>query len=124
MTIGLAVLVGVGLGGVTVQAIHAQATPPAYIIAEVVVKNQEGYMKEFAPARAKAISDGGGKYIVRGGKSLAVKGEPPAGRIIVVQFESLERLNAWIETPAFKDSQAIGDRYADIRIFAVEGARP
>jgi uncharacterized protein (DUF1330 family) len=64
------------------------------------------------------------QYLVRGGTATAVKGTPPAGRIVVVQFENLDRAKAFTESPGFKDSQVIGDRYADIRIYAVEGIAP
>jgi hypothetical protein len=36
----------------------------------------------------------------------------------------LDRAKAFTESPGFKDSQVIGDRYADIRIYAVEGIAP
>jgi hypothetical protein len=40
------------LGGVAVQALHAQARPPIYYIAEVDVTDLEGYVKEFVPKAA------------------------------------------------------------------------
>ena len=117
-------LAGVALGGVVVHTIHAEAKAPAYVIAEVRVKNQDGYMREFLPARAKAIAESGGKYIVRGGEAISVRGAPPAGRIVVVQFENFAGAQAFIESDGFKNSQVAGDKYADIRIFAVEGVAP
>jgi uncharacterized protein (DUF1330 family) len=90
MTIGLSILAGAGFGGIAVQSLFAQVKPAAYVIAEVTVNDQDAYAKEFLPARAKAIADSGGRYIVRGGKAIAVKGTPPAGRVIVVQFENID----------------------------------
>jgi uncharacterized protein (DUF1330 family) len=124
MIVGLSMLAGAALGGTAVQTIYAQAKPPAYVIAEVTVKDQDKYIKEFAPARAKAIADSGGKYIVRGGTATGVKGTPPAGRVVVVQFDNLDKVRAFTESAGFKDSQVIGDKYADIRIYAVEGVAP
>jgi uncharacterized protein (DUF1330 family) len=118
---GIAILVGVGIGAVSVQALRAQAKPLAYVIAEINVKNEDGFMKEFLPARAKAIADSGGTYIVRGGNPKGVMGQPPAGRVAVVQFENIDKLIAFTQSSGFKESQAIGDKYADIRIFGVEG---
>jgi uncharacterized protein (DUF1330 family) len=124
MMVGLSTLAGAALGGTAVHTTYAQTKPPAYVIAEVTVKDQENYLKEFAPVRAKAIADSGGKYLVRGGIATAVRGTPPAGRIVVVQFENFDRAKAFTESAGFKDSQVIGDRYADIRIYAVEGIAP
>jgi uncharacterized protein (DUF1330 family) len=116
-----AILVGTGIGVVSMHTLRAQTKPPAFVIAEVDVTDQDAYMKEFLPARAKAIADAGGRYIVRGGQPRAVTGSPPAGRVIVVQFDSIDKLVAFTESPGFKDSQAIGEKYANIRIYGVEG---
>jgi uncharacterized protein (DUF1330 family) len=118
---GIAILVGAGIGAVSMQALRAQAKPPAFVIAGVNVKNRDAYMSEFLPARAKAIADAGGKYIVRGGQPRGVAGQSPAERVIVVQFESIDKLIAFTESASFKDSEAIGEKYADIRIYGVEG---
>jgi uncharacterized protein (DUF1330 family) len=76
------------------------------------VKDENGYWKEFAPARVKAIAEGGGKYVVRSTNPLSIRGPAPAPCIVVVQFESLDKVREWIETPGFKDSQLVGDKYA------------
>lgn len=85
------------------------------------MKNDDGYTKEFLPARAKSIADFGGTHIVRGGNSRGFTGQPPAGRVVVVQFENIDKLIAFTQSSGFKDSQAIGKKYADIRIFGAEG---
>ena len=40
ITLGVALAAGFGIGGIAVEAIHAQAQPPAYVIAENVVNDQ------------------------------------------------------------------------------------
>jgi uncharacterized protein (DUF1330 family) len=117
----IAALVGVGIGAVSMHALRAQAKPPAYLITEITVKNEDGYSRQFLPARGKAIQDAGGKYIVRTGDSVAVAGQPPAQRIIIAQFDDIDKLSAFVDSSAFKDSEDIGERYADIRIYGVEG---
>ena len=117
----LAVLVGAGIGAVSMHALRAQAKPPAYLITEITVKNEDGYTRQFLPARAKAIQDAGGKYIVRTGDSVAVAGQAPAQRILIVQFDDMDKLSAFVDSGAFKDSEDVGERYADIRVYGVEG---
>ena len=39
--------------------------------------NVEPYDREYVPPAAKAIRDAGGKYVVRGGATVAIFGEPP-----------------------------------------------
>src|SRR5215472_5224852 len=110
-TILLSILAGLAVGAGTVQALHAQAKPPAYVIAEIDIKNVEAFDREYVPPAAKAITDGGGKYIVRGGKSVVFFGEPPK-RIAVMAFENLEKAEAAFNSPAYKAAKIVGDKYA------------
>jgi uncharacterized protein (DUF1330 family) len=117
----LAVLAGAGIGAVSMQALRAQANPPAYLVTEMTVKNEDGYTRQFLPARAKAIQDVGGKYVVRSGESVPVAGQTPAQRIVIIQFDDMDKLSAFVNSNAFKDSEDIGERYADIRVYGVQG---
>jgi uncharacterized protein (DUF1330 family) len=122
--IALAMSVGIVVGAAAVQVLHAQAKPPGYVVVEAAVTDKDGYVKEFIPPAAKAIAEGGGKYVVRGGKTVSLSGTPPAARVVVLEFESLDKAQAWWDSPGRKDSQAIGDKYATFRIFAAEGVSP
>jgi uncharacterized protein (DUF1330 family) len=124
ITIALAMFTGAGLGAAAVQVLHAQAKPPAFHITEVTITNDEGYNKEFIPPIEKTREDFGGKFIARGGKTISVQGSPPAPRVVVIQFESLDKAQAWINSPAFKAAQAIGDKYGTFRAYQVEGVSP
>jgi uncharacterized protein (DUF1330 family) len=116
--------VGAGLGAAAVQGLHAQAKPPALNIAEITVTNDEGYNKEYVPPIVRSIQDSGGKFIARGGKTISVVGAAPAPRIVVIQFDSLDKAQAWVNSPAYKAAQAIGDKYATFRGYQVEGVSP
>jgi Domain of unknown function (DUF1330) len=50
------------------------------------------------------------------------EGAPPAPRVVVIQFESLEKLQALYESTPYKQAVAIGDKHATQRIFGVEGS--
>ena len=122
--IALAMLASFALGAAVVQSLHAQATPPGYAIVEVNITDKDGYTKEFLPAIAKEIQAAGGKYVVRGGNPVTLQGAAPASRAAVLQFDSVEKLRAWWSSPAHTTTQAIGDKYATTRAFAVEGVTP
>jgi uncharacterized protein (DUF1330 family) len=124
VTMGLAMLGSAALGATAVQTLHAQAKPPAYVIGEINVKDQDGYMKEFAPAAVKAMDAFGGKFLVRGGKPMSIQGAAPAQRMIVVQYESMEKIHEWWNAQATKDAFKMGEKYADLRQIAVEGLAP
>jgi uncharacterized protein (DUF1330 family) len=112
------------LGVAAVEGLHAQAKPSGYAIIEVNVTDKDGYTKEFLPIAVKVINEAGGKYLVRGGKTEALQGTPPASRVVVLQFDSLDKVQQWWNSAARKDSSSIGDKYATTRAFAVEGASP
>ena len=110
------------LGAAAVQTLHAASTPPAYFIGEVSVKNEDAYKSEFLPLARKSIAEYGGKYIAGGfNKTVALSGEPPPNRVVIIQFESTDKAKAWNESASQKDSRKIGDKFATFREFIVEG---
>lgn len=125
ITIALAMFTGAGLGAAVVQCLHAQARPPAFSITETTVTDQEGYFNEYVPLAIRSIEEFGGKFIVRGGKTVSITGSPPAPRILIVQFDSLEKAQAWVSSPAVKAAAPIGLKYQTApRTYQVEGVSP
>src|SRR6266576_3016593 len=116
ITVGLGMVASAALGATAVQTLHAQTKPPAYNIAEITIKDQDGYNKEYLPLIAKALTDAGGKFLIRGGKTVSFEGAAPAPRIVVVQFESLDKLEALYNSALYKNAVAVGDKYAIQRI--------
>ena len=124
ITVGLAMVASAALGAAAVQTLHAQVKPPAYNIAEITIKDQDGYNKEYLPLITKALTEAGGKFLVRGGKTISYEGAAPAPRVIVIQFENLDKLQALYNSATYKDAVAVGDKYATQRIFGAEGVSP
>jgi uncharacterized protein (DUF1330 family) len=120
-TVALSLVAGIAVGATGIAALHAQAKPTAYVVAEIDVLDAASYDKEYVPPAAKAIVDGGGKYIVRGGETTSFYGDPPKSRIAIMMFESMDKAKAAFGSPAFKAAKAIGDKYAKFRVYAVEG---
>jgi uncharacterized protein (DUF1330 family) len=126
ITLGLAMFAGAALGAAAVQVLHAQAKPAAYVIYEHASTNQDAYAKEFTPLAQKSVRDYGGKFLrgggaLQGAKSLSVSGEPPKN-IVLFQFESLDKAQAWGNSSAWKDLAPIGQKYSSyFRVYAVEG---
>ena len=116
----LAAIAGVALGALAVRSLQAQGAPPAYVVGEVDVVDQASYDKEYVPAAMKAIADGGGKYLARGGATATLYGVPPK-RIVIIKFESLEKAQATFNSPTYREAKTAGDRFANFRIYAVEG---
>jgi uncharacterized protein (DUF1330 family) len=121
--VALSMLAGTALGAAAVQSLHAQAKPLGYVVAEIDVKDQEGFLKDFAPAAVKALSAAPGyKALARGGKVVGLYGDPPKNRVVINVFENLDAAVGAYNSQGYKDAKAIGDKYATFRTYAVEGA--
>ena len=76
--IAAAVIASFVLGVGAVNVLHAQAKLPAYVLAEIDVKDQDGYTKDFLPKAQANIKESGGKYIAGGfNKAISLFGSPP-----------------------------------------------
>src|SRR5260370_22295782 len=123
-TVTLAMLAGFGLGAVAVQGLHAQAKPPVYQVVEIDPVNMESYLKDYVPKAQAAIKAAGGKFLAAGGKTTTLEGEPPKPRVVIQQWDSLEKVQAYRNSAAFKDLLPLRDKLANFRSFVVEGAPP
>ena len=122
--LAMAVVVGAGLGAAAVQGLHAQAKPPAYVISEIDVADKDAYAKEYVPLAVKALKESGQKQLAAGGKTATISGEPPKSRIVLSVFENMEKALAAYTSPEYLEARKIGDKYAKLRIFVVEGLPP
>ena len=108
--VALALLSGISLGAGASHGLRAAASPPAYVINEINVKDEDGYKNNFLPAAQKAIDDNGGKYIAGGfNKTFAITGKPPAERVVILQFENMERVAGYCARCAREHRQQICD---------------
>jgi uncharacterized protein (DUF1330 family) len=119
-SIPVAMLGGIGIGALAVQTLHAQATPPVYGIAEIDVTDLDAYRKEYAP-KVQAITRAAGGRTLAAGPGTAIEGEPPKKRVVVVVWDSMEKIQAWRNSAEYKEVRKIGDKHAKFRYFAVEG---
>ena len=80
--------------------------------------------RDFAPLIGKVVTDAGGKFLARGGRVVSIHGTPAEPRIVVVQFDNFEKMQALFDSAAFKQAVTLGDKYATQRVFGVEGVSP
>jgi uncharacterized protein (DUF1330 family) len=118
--IGLSLVASFVLGGIAVHSLHAQTKPPVFYVAEVEVTDQAGYMKEFVAKSQTVVASSGGRFLVQGGQVTQLVGDPPK-RFVIQQWESLDQLKKWFDSPEQSGLRAIQAKYAKVRSFAVEG---
>lgn len=125
LKISAAIACGLLVGGGAVQMLHAQSKPPAFVVAEITVKDQEGYDKNYQKATQKDILDHGGKYLAGGyNKTLGLSGAEPPNRVVILQFADMDAVKAWRDQGAMDMENTVGTKYASFRIYAVEGVTP
>ncbi len=123
-TVALSLLVGVAVGAAAIQGLHAQAKPPAYVVAEIELSNPEAFVKEFAPLAQKALATGAGyKAMARGNKTVSIEGAAPKSRIVINHFDNMDEALKAYNSQAYKDARKIGDKYAKFKIYATEGVQ-
>ena len=93
-------LLGVAVGAVAIDALHAQSTPKAYVVTEVDIINPEA-QAAYLPKVGEVIKSTGGTYLARGGKIVALEGEAPK-RVTIVVYDSLEKAQASRNSEAWK----------------------
>jgi uncharacterized protein (DUF1330 family) len=121
--LGLGMVVGAGLGVGAVTALHAQAKPPAYFVIEInKVTDPEGFkvITQRPRGGADVAKELGGHYIARTDKITALDGTAPQ-RFIAYAFDSIEKAQAFNNSPYMKEVNAIRDKTTQARSFIVEG---
>jgi uncharacterized protein (DUF1330 family) len=117
----LAVLAGFAIGAAAVQALHAAAGPPTYLVTEVAISDLDAYQKEDLPVVQASIKAAGGRLIAGAQNILVFEGPSPGTRVAINRFDSLDAVQAWRNSDQFKEARKIGDKYAKFRSFAIEG---
>ena len=117
-----AIVGGVFLAGGAVQLLHAQSKPPAFVVSEIAVKDEEGYAQNFLKAAQKDIADHGGNYLAGGyKKTISLAGSEPPNRVVILQFADMDQVKEWRDQGAMDLENSVGNKYASFRIYAVEG---
>ena len=91
----------------------------AYVIADITVNDQERYedYKKLAPPSITAF---GGKYLARGGKVEKLEGNWEPDRVVILEFESIEKAEEWIDSQEYREARALRHKTASSNMIVVE----
>ncbi len=92
----------------------------AYIILDIKVTDPAGY-EEYKKLGPPTVSLYDGRYIARGGKSEALEGSWEPERIVLLEFPSVEKAKAWLDSPEYAPARALRHKYATSKTIVVEG---
>jgi len=93
---------------------------PAYIIVDIDIVDPVGY-EQYKKLAGASVESYGGKYIVRGGKSEVLEGNWSPKRVVILQFDSIERAQAWLNSEEYREPRKMRHRTARTNMVVVEG---
>ena len=92
----------------------------AYVIVEIDIVDPVGY-EEYKKQAAATVEQHGGKYIVRGGATEVLEGDWKPKRIVVLQFESMQKAKEWLHCEEYREPRKMRHRTAKTNMILVEG---
>lgn len=119
----LAIIAGFGLGAFVVTGLRSENAAPAYFVTLFDTALESEMTSTNYPSLAPAtFQPFGGHYLIHSGRTIRFDGQPPK-QIVVIAFDSMERLQAWHSSEAFKQLYDVY-KIAKVKAFAVEGVAP
>ncbi|MFH1339321.1 MAG: DUF1330 domain-containing protein [Candidatus Omnitrophota bacterium] len=92
----------------------------AYVILNIDVKDPNGY-EEYKKKGASTILAYGGKPLVRGENIEVVEGNWRPRRLVIIEFESMEKARRWWNSPEYNAAKKLRQKSADTDVIFVEG---
>ena len=99
---------------------HIEVPMPAYVIVDVTVNDPEGYA-DYKKLSTVAVAQYGGTFLARGRKTETLEGEWQPGRLVILQFSSVEQAKAWLNSPEYAPAKALRHKYAESKMVVIEG---
>ena len=94
---------------------------PAFVFVEINIIDHKLY-KEYKKLTPKTVADFGGKFIVRGGKTEVLEGDSSHNRMVLLEFPSTDRAQAWWNSQEYTRARLIRQRAATTRMILLEGS--
>ena len=94
---------------------------PAYLLARLVVHDDAKYA-EYRAQVPPVIAAHGGRYLVRGGAVDVKEGDPPDGRLVVVEFPDMASAHAFYGSAEYAPLLKLRTDSTESEVMIVEGA--
>ena len=93
----------------------------AYVIGEIEVTDPAGY-DDYRKQVFATVEKHGGRFIVRGGKVVALEGGWSPKRLVVLEFPDMQTLLGWYRSAEYAPLIKLRQKASRGRLIAVEGA--
>ena len=91
-----------------------------YVIYQGDVLDPEQY-EAYKQQAARSIAAAGGRYVVRGGDAVALEGEMPAGRTVVLAFPTRQAALDWYHSAEYTAARRLREGAARATLHLVDG---
>ena len=91
----------------------------AYVVVDITVTDPEEY-KTYIQRAPTAVETFGGKYLARGGKVEVLEGDWQPNRLVILEFESIERAKQWLNSPEYHPARQIRHKTAQTNMIVIE----
>jgi uncharacterized protein (DUF1330 family) len=92
----------------------------AYVIVQAEITDSTRF-KEYLKESPAIIVQHGGKYLARGGEMVALEGENPNKRVVLLEFPSLEQAKNWYCSADYQRNRKLREGAAKGSLIAIEG---
>ena len=91
-----------------------------YVIAQINLKNKEGY-KEYVDKVPAIIKNFGGKYLVKAGEFKSIEGKWDFTRNVVIKFPSYEKALEWYNSDEYNQIKNLRLENSEGNLIIIKG---
>lgn len=92
----------------------------AYLIYRATVEDANAYAAYMARTPG-IIAQFGGRFLVRGGRTETLEGEPEQRRTIIVEFPDFAAAKAFYDSPIYAEARKLRAEVAQVQIVITDG---
>ena len=79
------------------------------------------HYREYMKATPAAIERFGGRFVVRDGETITLEGPQETGRVVVIEFPSLDKAKAFYHSEEYSRAKKLREGAATGQFLAIEG---
>ncbi|MBT99011.1 MAG: D-fructose-6-phosphate amidotransferase [Dehalococcoidia bacterium] len=107
--------------GVEPHSQGSESGKAGYIVGDIEVTDLDTY-SQYAAGVPGTVAAFGGKYLVRGVSGKVLEGGWTPKRLVVLEFESIQRAKEWYNSPEYADLKKIRQSASNGNLIFADGA--
>lgn len=93
----------------------------AYVISDIDVLDTIAY-PEYVARSPATVAAYGGRFLARGGRTERLEGDWTPKRLVILEFETVEKAKQWLDSPEYAPVKALRHKAARTNMVVIEGA--